>query len=838
MSDWKSSISSFVSQSVKDDDDDKKIISEDLSLSIVVKTLKTSKTFPDLLRDLGTYLTSTSAPIRVRACALIAHVLEQGVPVDDETANVVTSFLLSRLSDFPSIEPALRGCVVLLKLNKKRGLDFVKTLYDSVHVAGLPQGLRELAYEGISISMSSFEFDEDFVLMLTSLIEGEKDPRSLRTCFDLLHRAASSSNVKSSKVVEELFESSACYFPISFTPPPNDKFGVTREELVIGLRQIFASRGDMGKQHVLPMLLKKLGDVTIPISARVDVLDTLTCCVDTGYDANVLSNYLKSLATTLHQEIVNADEDAVECAALNAICVIARVVSESSSDILWLYVSTHSLDSLDTHTHTHTDTHTHSHFVEPLISGCVKELINSKTRTMLGDRALRVLQHLSRASRKVYDAVISKSISALLVSNNEDVVDTIVQLIKCDAVAEITLVSKKNQLIHPLKQHANQLLDLFLTNHNFEGLRHLLIQPPKLLVSKENLIRTIKTLCDISNVTTLVDISSRHYEFIHEEIRTLAVKILQDKNDFDALISLSSIHVDVFDRVVPVLVKSHLDNLSVLKSLARLVGNTNTKVEIVDRFVKWNNKDHVEPVALSLLSMYQDKSNTMELLRVSRIVIQRVVSRCSDSSVLMKRACDSIMKGSNSLATTVIGSASRNVSIDYDMYKRLMFDTTNSSSDVSICLASRLNKEKDETVLDKVSNVFLNRYLLFIHTHTHTHTRQVLKDVRDESKLVWIAKALILRGHRYASITISRVLKNVKGHVKTKRVEILAGIPPFSMTRLSGARVKVTWRQRLFCTLFFFFINLERDLSLSPSLSFTHTHTHTHYRYALGRTIA
>ena len=89
-----------------------------------------------------------------------------------------------------------------------------------------------------------------------------------------------------------------------------------------------------------------------------------------------------------------------------------------------------------------------------------------------------MLQHLSRASRKVYDAVISKSISALLVSNNEDVVDTIVQLIKCDAVAEITLVSKKNQLIHPLKQHANQLLDLFLTNHNFEGLRHLLIQPP------------------------------------------------------------------------------------------------------------------------------------------------------------------------------------------------------------------------------------------------------------------------------------------------------------------------------------------------------------------------
>ena len=41
----------------------------------------------------------------------------------------------------------------------------------------------------------------------------------------------------------------------------------------------------------------------------------------------------------------------------------------------------------------------------------------------------------------------------------------------------------------------------------------------------------------------------------------------------------------------------------------------------------------------------------------------------------------------------------------------------------------------------------------------------------------------------------------MKGNVKNERVNVLAGIPPFSMTRTSGARVKVTWRQRLFCTL-------------------------------------
>ena len=73
--------------------------------------------------------------------------------------------------------------------------------------------------------------------------------------------------------------------------------------------------------------------------------------------------------------------------------------------------------------------------------------------------------------------------------------------------------------------------------------------------------------------------------------------------------------------------------------------------------------------------------------------------------------------------------------------------------------------------------------------------------MKDEEKLVWIAKALILRGHRYANIIINKVLKDVKEEVKNQRVQILAENPPFAMTRASGARVKVTWRQRLFCTL-------------------------------------
>ena len=180
---------------------------------------------------------------------------------------------------------------------------------------------------------------------------------------------------------------------------------------------------------------------------------------------------------------------------------------------------------------------------------------------------------------------------------------------------------------------------------------------------------------------------------------TMAVKIFQEKNDFHSLVSLCSIHVDVFDRVVPVLVKSHLKNLNVLKSLARLAGNTNTKQNIIDRFVSWKN-ENCESLAMSLLNNNNKKKDT---LRVAKIIIQRIMSRCSEPNKMMKRACDLI--GSNEIATTIIGSAPRNVKIEYEMYERLIED-----KDTDIALAARLNKEKDEAILSKVRGV---RVLVF-----------------------------------------------------------------------------------------------------------------------------
>ena len=100
---------------------------------------------------------------------------------------------------------------------------------------------------------------------------------------------------------------------------------------------------------------------------------------------------------------------------------------------------------------------------------------------------------------------------------------------------------------------------------------------------------------------------------------------------------------------------------------------------------------------MSLLNN-NNNNNNKDTLRVAKIVIQRIMSRCSEPNKMMKRACDLI--GSNEIATTIIGSAPRKVKIEYEVYERLIED-----KDTDIALAARLNKEKDEAILSKVRGV-------------------------------------------------------------------------------------------------------------------------------------
>ena len=72
----------------------------------------------------------------------------------------------------------------------------------------------------------------DFAAGLVRAMDGEKDPRCLLVCLRCVAALLSAPFAAlTAPLSNELFDVTACYFPITFTPPANDPHGITREQL-------------------------------------------------------------------------------------------------------------------------------------------------------------------------------------------------------------------------------------------------------------------------------------------------------------------------------------------------------------------------------------------------------------------------------------------------------------------------------------------------------------------------------------------------------------------------------------------------------------------------------
>eukprot|EP00501_MAST-03F_sp_TOSAG23-6_P002422 GSMAST32.ASY1.ANO1.2531.1 assembled CDS len=151
-----------------------------------------------------------------------------------------------------SLGPSLEALSSLLSLPNRVVLlprtaviEIVTTIFNEVHVPQLKQLLRQQVFDFL---LSLFGGDSKNILKSCSepndiwslsdmgdtlafgicrAIEGEKDPRCLVVCLRLIF---STTNCKlTSGAVEELFDIAACYFPITFTPPPDDPYGISKD---------------------------------------------------------------------------------------------------------------------------------------------------------------------------------------------------------------------------------------------------------------------------------------------------------------------------------------------------------------------------------------------------------------------------------------------------------------------------------------------------------------------------------------------------------------------------------------------------------------------------------
>ncbi|XP_017580861.2 MMS19 nucleotide excision repair protein homolog [Pygocentrus nattereri] len=288
----------------------------------------------ELVEALGLSLTSSQAQTRGRGVQLLSEVLQECYSsLSEREVEVLIAFYENRLKDHYAITPhVLRGLKALAKssvLPPGSAVSMLKSLFQDVHVQSLMLAERSSVYNMLISLMESREEElkglgPDFVFGFVQAVDGERDPRNLLLAFqiarNIIHRG-----YDLSQFTEELFEVTSCYFPIDFTPPPNDPHGITHEDLILALRGVLTGTPRFA-EFLLPLIIEKLdSDVQ---NAKVDSLQTLAACSPV-YGHKELAEFLPGLWSSIRREVFQTASERVESAGLAALGALTSSLSRS-----------------------------------------------------------------------------------------------------------------------------------------------------------------------------------------------------------------------------------------------------------------------------------------------------------------------------------------------------------------------------------------------------------------------------------------------------------------------------------------------------------------------------
>ncbi|XP_031424746.1 MMS19 nucleotide excision repair protein homolog isoform X2 [Clupea harengus] len=318
---------------------------QDTKATETAKGVKTGQfTVLQLVEALGLSLTSSQQETRARGVKLLSQVLQECYSyLNEREVEVLVAFYENRLKDhYVIIPPVLQGLKALTKssaLPPGSAVSILKSVFQDTHVQSLMIQERSCVYNILMNLMESREQElkglgSDFVFGFVQSMDGERDPRNLLLSFQIAGNIIAH-GYEMGKFTEELFEVTSCYFPIDFTPPPNDPHGITQEDLILSLRAVLTGT-PLFAEFLMPLIIEKLdSDVQ---SAKVDSLQTLAACGPV-YGHKELAQFLSGLWSSLRREVFQTASERVETAALSALsaltaCLSRSVISSDSDDSL------------------------------------------------------------------------------------------------------------------------------------------------------------------------------------------------------------------------------------------------------------------------------------------------------------------------------------------------------------------------------------------------------------------------------------------------------------------------------------------------------------------------
>nr|XP_020739134.1 MMS19 nucleotide excision repair protein homolog isoform X2 [Odocoileus virginianus texanus] len=308
-----------------------------------------SYTVLQVVEALGSSLENPEPRTRARGIQLLSQVLLQChcLLLEKEVVHLIL-FYENRLKDhhlvIPSVLQGLRALSLCVALPPGLAVSVLKAIFQEVHVQSLPQVDRHTVYSIITNFMRTREEElkglgADFTFGFIQVMDGEKDPRNLLVAFRIVYDLISR-DYSLGPFVEELFEVTSCYFPIDFTPPPNDPHGIQREDLILSLRAVLASTPCFA-EFLLPLLIEKVDSEIL--SAKLDSLQTLNACCAV-YGQKELKDFLPSLWASIRREVFQTASERVEAeglAALNSLtaCLSRSVLRADAEDLLDSFLS-------------------------------------------------------------------------------------------------------------------------------------------------------------------------------------------------------------------------------------------------------------------------------------------------------------------------------------------------------------------------------------------------------------------------------------------------------------------------------------------------------------------
>jgi DNA repair/transcription protein MET18/MMS19 len=215
--------------------------------------------------------------------------------------------------------------------------------------------------------------DPYFLSKFVSYFDGEKDPRNLMIVFSILAVVTTEWDISAS--VQEVFDASFNYFPITFRPPPEDSYKITAQDLKDRLCKCISANSTLAP-YAYPALLDKLDSSSV--NTKRDVLQTLIATTQ-NYGPKTVALYSITLWDAVKFEVLQNQEEDLAQQSLEVLAGISSSLSQGSIDGLHQYL-------------------------KPVVKECNEHLEDAPTKQ--SDAAIRILSSIAASSAESYNVIV------------------------------------------------------------------------------------------------------------------------------------------------------------------------------------------------------------------------------------------------------------------------------------------------------------------------------------------------------------------------------------------------------------------------------------------------